>query len=104
MHVYIVIKSLCTNIYYYSLIQVGCHPCVVHLAWCVTHHTPDLVVRFKYSRCYAIFTGKYYSSQKVMQHVFFLGPIVFEENDILHAAAFKYPAFIHTGARFPTRR
>jgi hypothetical protein len=38
-----------------------------------------------------------------MQKFFSLGPIVFDKNDILRAAGFKFPAFIHIGARFPAR-
>jgi hypothetical protein len=34
---------------------------------------------------------------------FFFSPLVFDKNDILHAAGLKCPAFIHVGARFPAR-
>jgi hypothetical protein len=41
--------------------------------------------------------------QKVMQHIYFLGPILLGKNNILRAAAFKCPAFMNLVARFPAR-
>jgi hypothetical protein len=43
------------------------------------------------------------SAQKVKQHVYFLGPVLLDTNNILRAAAFKCPAFMHVVARFPAR-
>jgi hypothetical protein len=42
-------------------------------------------------------------AQKVMQHIYFLGPILMDKNIILRAAAFKCPAFMHVAARFPAK-
>jgi hypothetical protein len=42
-------------------------------------------------------------AQKVMQNIYFLGPILLDKNSILHAASFKCPAFTHVVARFPAR-
>jgi hypothetical protein len=42
-------------------------------------------------------------TQKIMQQVYFLGPILLVKNNILRAAAFKCPAFMHAVARFPAR-
>jgi hypothetical protein len=43
----------------------------------------------------------YYCAQKVMQRIFFLGPILLDKNDILRAVFLKFPAFMHIGAMFP---
>jgi hypothetical protein len=37
-------------------------------------------------------------AQKVMQHIYFLSPILLDKNNILCAAAFKCPAFMHVVA------
>jgi hypothetical protein len=42
-------------------------------------------------------------AQKVMQHIYFLGQVLFDKNNILRAAAFKCPAFTQVVARFPAR-
>jgi hypothetical protein len=42
-------------------------------------------------------------AQKVLQHIYFLGPILVNKNNILGAAAFKCSVFMHVVARFPTR-
>jgi hypothetical protein len=42
-------------------------------------------------------------TQKVMQHFYFLGPVLLDKNNILRAAAFMRPAFMHIVARFPAR-
>jgi hypothetical protein len=42
-------------------------------------------------------------AQKVLQHIYFLGPVLLDKNNILRAAAFKFPAFLHLVARFPAR-
>jgi hypothetical protein len=39
-------------------------------------------------------------AQKVMQHIYFLDPISLDKN-VLRAAAFKCPAFMHVVARYP---
>jgi hypothetical protein len=41
--------------------------------------------------------------QKVMQHISFLGPVLLDKNNILRAAVFKRPAFMHVVAMFPAR-
>jgi hypothetical protein len=40
-------------------------------------------------------------AQKVMQHIYFLDPVLLDRNNILHAAAFECPAFMHIVASFP---
>jgi hypothetical protein len=40
--------------------------------------------------------------QKVMQHIYFLGPVLSDKN-ILRAAAFKCLEFMHTVVSFPAR-
>jgi hypothetical protein len=40
---------------------------------------------------------------KVRQHIYFLGLILLDNNNILRAAAFKCPTFMHVTARFPAR-
>jgi hypothetical protein len=43
-------------------------------------------------------------TQKVMQHFYFLGPVLLDKNIILlGAAVFMCPAFVHIVARFPAR-
>jgi hypothetical protein len=42
-------------------------------------------------------------AHKVMQHIYFSGPILLTKNIILRAAACKCPAFIHVVAGFPDR-
>lgn len=41
-------------------------------------------------------------TQKVMLHIYFLGPILLKKN-VLHSAAFKCPTFMHVVARSPAR-
>ena len=43
-----------------------------------------------------------WGAHKGIKHFFFLDPVLLHKN-ILRVAAFKYPAFIHVGARFPAR-
>jgi hypothetical protein len=38
-----------------------------------------------------------------MQHIYFLGPILLDKSNILRAAAFKCPAFMHIVESFPAR-
>jgi hypothetical protein len=42
-------------------------------------------------------------AQKVIQHIYFLGPFLLNKNNILRPVAFKCPAFMHVVARFPAR-
>jgi hypothetical protein len=54
--------------------------------------------------CVCVLTHVYTrGAQKVMQHIHFLGPVLFDKNNILCAAAFKCPTFMHIVARFPAR-
>jgi hypothetical protein len=41
--------------------------------------------------------------QKEMQHIYFLGPVLLYKNNVLRAASFKCPAFMHVVASFPAR-
>jgi hypothetical protein len=51
-------------------------------------------------------------AQKVMQHIYFLRPILLDKNNIYNnnnnnnnnTVAFKCPTFMHVVARFPTRQ
>jgi hypothetical protein len=42
-------------------------------------------------------------AQQVMQHVYYLGPVLLNKNNILCAAGFKCPAFMNVDSRFPAR-
>jgi hypothetical protein len=41
--------------------------------------------------------------KKVMQQIYFLSPVLFDKNNILHAAALKCPALMHIVARVPAK-
>jgi hypothetical protein len=54
--------------------------------------------------CVCVLTHVYTrGAQKVMQHIHFRGPVLFDKNNILCAAAFKCPTFMHIVDRFPAR-
>jgi hypothetical protein len=43
------------------------------------------------------------SPRKKRRHFYLLGPVLLDKNNILCAAAFNFPTFMHAAARFPAR-